>query len=234
MVIDLGSAGSAAWILRCVSVLVRIRAVAPSLRPAQRRVAEAVLRDPAGSDRQHAGRGRPGGPRESAPRTRAARASSPACWRSVGPLRDPAQPRQTLNNTSTPPDVMTLGVTGAARQGAQGASRFSSLGREWHNRIRDHNAKGQCLVGLPDSSERPSGEGRPWPSQGFRCRQAMRWIGSTAQRSAPDAGPIGYAQFALEHLAGAGFRQRVDQLDGARTLVAGNPLPAEGPQARFL
>jgi DNA-binding MurR/RpiR family transcriptional regulator len=32
-----------------VSVLVRIRAVAPSLRPAQRRVAEAVLRDPAGT-----------------------------------------------------------------------------------------------------------------------------------------------------------------------------------------
>jgi DNA-binding MurR/RpiR family transcriptional regulator len=32
-----------------VSVLVRIRAVAPSLRPAQRRVAEAVLHDPAGT-----------------------------------------------------------------------------------------------------------------------------------------------------------------------------------------
>jgi DNA-binding MurR/RpiR family transcriptional regulator len=32
-----------------VSVLVRIRAVAPSLRPAQRRVADAVLRDPAGT-----------------------------------------------------------------------------------------------------------------------------------------------------------------------------------------
>jgi DNA-binding MurR/RpiR family transcriptional regulator len=32
-----------------VSVLVRIRAVAPSLRPAQRRVAEAVLQDPAGT-----------------------------------------------------------------------------------------------------------------------------------------------------------------------------------------
>jgi DNA-binding MurR/RpiR family transcriptional regulator len=32
-----------------VSALVRIRAVAPSLRPAQRRVAEAVLRDPAGT-----------------------------------------------------------------------------------------------------------------------------------------------------------------------------------------
>jgi DNA-binding MurR/RpiR family transcriptional regulator len=32
-----------------VSVLVRIRAMAPSLRPAQRRVAEAVLRDPSGT-----------------------------------------------------------------------------------------------------------------------------------------------------------------------------------------
>ena len=32
-----------------MSVLVRIRAVAPSLRPAQRRVADAVLRDPAGT-----------------------------------------------------------------------------------------------------------------------------------------------------------------------------------------
>jgi DNA-binding MurR/RpiR family transcriptional regulator len=37
------------WILRFVSILVRIRAVAPSLHPAQRRVAEAVLRDPAGT-----------------------------------------------------------------------------------------------------------------------------------------------------------------------------------------
>ncbi|GAA0897253.1 MurR/RpiR family transcriptional regulator [Pseudonocardia zijingensis] len=36
-------------ILRRVSVLVRIRSVAPSLRPAQRRVADEVLRDPAGT-----------------------------------------------------------------------------------------------------------------------------------------------------------------------------------------
>jgi DNA-binding MurR/RpiR family transcriptional regulator len=39
-----------------VSVLVRIRAVAPSLRPAQRRVADAVLRDPAGTAQLPIGR----------------------------------------------------------------------------------------------------------------------------------------------------------------------------------
>ena len=64
-------------------------------------------------------------------------------------------------------------------------------------------------------------------------RQVLRFLGATPR----PGGRVAVAQLALEHLAGRRARQRLDEVDDARQLVAGEPLARErdqllGAQAR--